>query len=81
MTKGIQVLLKLADVETEFDVRLISLESGGAWFEATGDFDSVAPVNDLPLFLGKEPAVFLPFQRIEWMLAAEPTLEKLHTAK
>jgi hypothetical protein len=78
MTKGIQVLLKLVDAETAFDVRLIQSESGGAWFEVDDQMEeSVLPSGDaLPLFLGKERAVFFPSHRIEWMLAAERNLEK-----
>jgi hypothetical protein len=78
MTKGKQVLLKLVGVDDPMDVRLILSESGGAWFESDEGMESeslLPPGDTLPLFLGKERAVFFPSHRIEWMLAAERHLE------
>ena len=77
MTKGLQVLLKLVGDSDANDVRLISLAPGGAWFEGEPDLVfQICEMNeqDLPLFVGNPPAVFVPSQRIEWMLAAESTL-------
>jgi|HubBroStandDraft_3_1064219.scaffolds.fasta_scaffold2048781_1 hypothetical protein len=71
MKKKMTVLLKFTDYEEEISTHLIASESGGAWFaadKALAFLICAKNAQDLPLFAAKNPAIFVPSRRVEWMI-------------
>ena len=67
------VLLKVVGIEHTFITKLSSVEEDGIWVQHAGlisELKNLAKHEGMPIFLGKNPAVFVPFARLEWMMVA-----------
>jgi hypothetical protein len=66
---GQTVEVKLDSVDTSFSAVVLGVESAGLWIHKGDALEKIAAsLGGAPLEGRKEPAVFLPFGKISWLL-------------
>jgi hypothetical protein len=69
-----KLMLKIIGAKESISTFVITSDAGGVWLsdpEVAAEFCQLGENETFPLVLGKTPAVFVPFHRIEWMMVKE----------